>query len=136
MLVESVKAMNAKSDPSEEERKGGSGHVGKAVMSVQEANNECDNLCIVTYVPDSENCNAKEWLTSILKLCGCGSVQPREDSNAGYAMVCVKNDPSNNVFCLKFRDMVIQHANGYLRQNGLIPEHEEEDEDEMVFGDD
>ena len=29
LLLESMKAMNAKSDPSEEERKGGAGHIGK-----------------------------------------------------------------------------------------------------------
>merc|ERR1711870_137921 len=33
-LQECVKAMNAKSDPTEEERKGGSGHIGKMVFSV------------------------------------------------------------------------------------------------------
>merc|ERR1712084_7573 len=33
MLVESMTAMNAKSDPTEEERKGGSGHIGKMVFS-------------------------------------------------------------------------------------------------------
>merc|ERR1719445_2134515 len=33
LLMESAKAMNAKSDPTEEERKGGSGHIGKMVFS-------------------------------------------------------------------------------------------------------
>merc|ERR1712039_556702 len=33
LLMESVKAMNTKSDPTEEERKGGSGHIGKMVFS-------------------------------------------------------------------------------------------------------
>ena len=32
-LYETVRAMNAKSDPTEEERKGGSGHIGKMVIS-------------------------------------------------------------------------------------------------------
>merc|ERR1712110_1397323 len=33
MLEESMNAMNAKSDPTEEERKGGSGHIGKMIFS-------------------------------------------------------------------------------------------------------
>merc|ERR1712117_835162 len=33
LLVESMRAMNAKSDPREEERKGGSGHIGKMIFS-------------------------------------------------------------------------------------------------------
>merc|ERR1719161_3474293 len=36
LLMESVKAMNARSDPTEEERKGGSGHIGKMVFSAGE----------------------------------------------------------------------------------------------------
>merc|ERR1719152_15138 len=46
LLVESVKAMNAKSDPSEEERKGGAGKLGKMVVSFTE---QC--ISLVTYVP-------------------------------------------------------------------------------------
>merc|ERR1712061_431051 len=33
LLVKCVNAMNAKSDPTEEERKGGSGHIGKMIFS-------------------------------------------------------------------------------------------------------
>merc|ERR1712226_1519104 len=33
LLSKCVEAMNAKSDPTEEERKGGSGHIGKIVFS-------------------------------------------------------------------------------------------------------
>jgi len=62
MLVECVKAMNAKSDPSEEERKGGSGHIGKMVMSMADDN----NMCVVAYVPKDEQAglSAKDWLSS------------------------------------------------------------------------
>ncbi|CAD7936096.1 unnamed protein product [Amoebophrya sp. A25] len=134
MLVESVKAMNAKSDPSEEERKGGAGHIGKVVMSMADD----DNLCIVAYVPEDESkaCNAKEWLEYVLKMCGAKGVAIREDSSTNYAMVCVKNDGEKGVFCLKMRDYVIQHANAFLRDKNLLPENVDESEDEMVFGDD
>jgi len=134
MLVESVKAMNAKSDPSEEERKGGAGHIGKVVTSMADDN----NLCIVAYVPEQEikNINAKEWLEFVLKTCGAGSLAVREDSTDHYAMVCVQNDGEKGIFCLKMRDYVIQYANGFLKTKDLLPEVEDSDEEEMVFGDD
>ncbi|CAD7927620.1 unnamed protein product [Amoebophrya sp. A120] len=134
MLVESVKAMNAKSDPSEEERKGGSGKIGKTVMSMADDN----NLCIVTYVPQEEHvaCSAKDWLEYILKMCSASSQAIREDSTDLYAQICVKNDGEKGVFALKMRDYVIQHANKFLHEKHLIPDQESESEDEMVFGDD
>merc|ERR1712190_549918 len=33
LLVQSMNAMNAESDPTQEERKGGSGHIGKMIFS-------------------------------------------------------------------------------------------------------
>merc|ERR1712107_326374 len=49
MLVESMTAMNAKSDPTEEERKGGSGHIGKMIFSCG-----ADQLAIVAYVHEDK----------------------------------------------------------------------------------
>lgn len=136
MLVETVKAMNAKSDPTEEERKGGSGHVGKTVMSMAEDN----NLCVCAYVPGSEQSmiSAKDWLFATMELCGLPKAKnvPREDSNALYAQMQVQNDGEAGVFCLKLRDYVIQHANGVLRGKGLIPDLDDDDEDDVVYGDD
>merc|ERR1712137_979231 len=44
LLVESMTAMNAKSDPTEEERKGGSGHIGKMIFSAG-----VEQLAVVAY---------------------------------------------------------------------------------------
>merc|ERR1711907_222642 len=49
LLLECVKAMNAKSDPTEEERKGGSGHIGKMIFSAGDP-----RLAIVAYVPEEK----------------------------------------------------------------------------------
>merc|ERR1712113_702942 len=49
LLVESMKAMNAKSDPAEEERKGGSGHIGKMIFSAGS-----EQLAVVAYVPEAK----------------------------------------------------------------------------------
>lgn len=134
MLVESVKAMNAKSDPTEEERKGGSGKIGKTVWSMAEDN----NLCIVSYVPKEEqkSITATEWLEDIKLQVGASKVDMREDSNPMYAMMKIENDGEKNIFCLKMRDYVIQHANAFLRKKGLVPDLDDDDEDEMIFGDD
>jgi len=134
MLVESVKAMNAKSDPSDEERKGGSGRIGKTVFSMADDN----DLAIVCYVPKEEqkSLTATEWLDDIKLKLSINAVETREDSNSMYAMIKIVNDSEKNIFCLKIRDYVIQHANAYLRGKGLVPEVDDDDEDEMVFGDD
>merc|ERR1712194_262271 len=46
LLTESMKAMNEKSDPTQEERKGGSGHIGKMIFSAG-----TEQLAVVAYVP-------------------------------------------------------------------------------------
>jgi len=54
LLLESVKAMNAISDPTDEERKGGAGKIGKIVFSF------IDNcLSAVAYVPKDKSINAQ-----------------------------------------------------------------------------
>merc|ERR1711948_178692 len=49
LLMMSVEAMNEKSDPTEEERKGGSGAIGKMVFAAG-----ADQLAIVAYVPEAK----------------------------------------------------------------------------------
>merc|ERR1711937_532537 len=49
LLVESLKAMNAKPVPGEEERKGCSGHIGKTIFSAG-----VDQLAICCYVPEEK----------------------------------------------------------------------------------
>merc|ERR1712070_1032040 len=63
LLVESMKAMNAKSDPGEEERKGGSGHIGKMIFSAG-----AEQLAIVAYVPEAKygELSCQEWLEKAL----------------------------------------------------------------------
>merc|ERR550537_220914 len=60
-LYESLKAMNEKSDPSEEERKGGSGRIGKMLVSKDQ---EDSKLALVAYVPPAkqEELKASEWM--------------------------------------------------------------------------
>jgi len=128
-LVESMTAMNAKSDPTEEERKGGSGHVGKMIFSAG-----TDQLAIVAYVPKDKqgSLSCEEWLLKVVSGQTGGKVLTKaKDVCTG----CVPTDGNKNVFPLKIREPMILEANNFLRKLGLFPE-DDGSEDEFVFGDD
>jgi len=133
MIVETMKAMNAKSDPSEEERKGGSGHIGKTIVSHND-----DRLAISCYVPKEKQgeIKANDWLTEIVALCEVGKPAIRADSNETYAQIEIAKDSEKNVFPLKVYPNVIQHGINILKKKGLFPDADSDDDDEMVFGDD
>merc|ERR1712151_815508 len=128
LLVESMKAMNAKSDPTEEERKGGSGHIGKMIFSCA-----TEHLAIVAYVPEAKTgeISCEEWLKKVL------SSFNGEITSTSPTQCCglVKANPDKGVFPLKIREPLILEANNFLRSKGLFPDNDDDD-DEMVFGDD
>merc|ERR1712060_437922 len=129
LVCESVDAMNAEIDPNEEERKGGSGHIGKMVFSAG-----AEQLAIVAYVPEAKQgeLSCEEWLSSVLAS-QSGEVKTKgKDVSAGF----VKANADKGVFPLKIREPMIVEANNFLRKKGLFPEDDSDDDDEMVFGDD
>merc|ERR1740116_370599 len=120
--------MNEKVDETAEERRGGSGHIGKMIFSAG-----AEQLAVVAYVPEEKRSAlcCEEWLKAVL------------DSQKGEFMkaspdVCigrVKTNADKGVFPLKIREPMILEANNFLRKKGLFPE-DDSDDDEMVFGDD
>jgi len=129
MLVESMKAMNEKSDPTDEERKGGSGNIGKMIFSPGD-----DQLAVAAYVPEAKQgeLSCEEWLKKVLES------QPGGKVVSAAKDVCVGIVPKNsdkNVFPLKIREPMILEANNFLRKKGLFPEDKSSD-DEYIFGDD
>merc|ERR1711979_154664 len=76
LLVQSMTAMNAKSDPTEEERKGGSGHIGKMIFSAG-----AEQLAVVAYVPEAKQSelSCKEWLKKVLDSQGGELLSSAED---------------------------------------------------------
>merc|ERR1712224_587342 len=128
LLVKSVEAMNAKSDPTEEERKGGSGAIGKMCFSAG-----LERLAVVAYVPEAKQgeLDCGDWLKTVLSEFGGEMVSASKDVSTGF----VKADSDKGVFPLKIREPMILNANNYLRKLGLFPE-DDGDSDEMVFGDD
>merc|ERR1712150_197862 len=129
LLVESVKAMNTKSDPAEEERKGGSGHIGKMVFSAG-----TDQLAICAYVPEEKQAELEcdEWIKKVLALFQGSVVASAKD----YCTGSIKTDGNKGIFPLKIRESLILEANNFLRSKGLFPEDNDSDDDEYVFGDD
>lgn len=135
LLVECMKAMNAPSDPSEEERKGGSGHIGKMIVSMKDKEN--DKLSICAYVPTSKQGkhNAEDWLKEVISMLDIKNPDLREDSNKTYAQIQLDKDVEKGVFPLKIRDNVTGYGLQILKKKGLFPDKDDEDDDEMVFGD-
>uniref|UniRef100_A0A7S2NN59 Uncharacterized protein n=2 Tax=Zooxanthella nutricula TaxID=1333877 RepID=A0A7S2NN59_9DINO len=130
LLVESMKAMNAKSDPAEEERKGGSGHIGKMVFSAG-----TEQLAIVAYVPEAKQSElvCEEWLQKVLSSFPGGKVL---STAKDYCVGLIPADADKGVFPLKIREGLILEANNFLRGKGLFPDNDSDDDDEIVFGDD
>lgn len=131
MMVETMKNMNLKSDPSDEERKGGSGHIGKMIVSHND-----DRCGIVAYVPvtNGNECNAKVWLESVVALLEVGKPAVREDSGECYAMIEIPKNKETNCFPLKIYPNVITHGLNYLKKKGLFPDEPDDDDDEIIYG--
>jgi len=128
LLVESMKAMNKVCAPDEEERKGCSGHIGKMIFSAG-----VEQLAVVAYVPEDKQSalSGKEWIEKAISNFG-GEILT---DSPGLCTAVVKTNSDKGVFPLKIREPMILEANNFLRKKGLFPE-DNEDSDEMVFGDD
>merc|ERR1711959_542236 len=128
LLKTSVEAMNEKSDPTEEERKGGSGAIGKMVFSAG-----TEQLAVLAYVPEEKlggDLVCEEWLKTVL-----GNFQGTvTEVGKSICLGVVKANSDKGVFPLKIREPMILEANNYLRKLKLFPE-DDGDSEEMVFGD-
>mmetsp|Transcript_67475 Transcript_67475/g.108666 ORF Transcript_67475/g.108666 Transcript_67475/m.108666 type:complete len:322 (-) Transcript_67475:200-1165(-) len=129
LLVQCVAAMNEKSDPTEEERKGGSGRVGKMVFSAGLA-----GLAVAAYVPEDKQAelDCAAWLEHVLRLFKSEMITKDKTVSTGM----IPTDSEKNIFPLKIREALILEANNYLRKLGLFPEDNGDSDDDMVFGDD
>ncbi|ORZ35165.1 hypothetical protein BCR44DRAFT_116694 [Catenaria anguillulae PL171] len=129
LLVKCVEAMNAEVDEAEEERKGGSGAIGKMVFS-------CDEhvLAVVAYVPadKTKECDAADWLKAVLNQYDGKFIQ----GDAGLAVGEIRSNPDAGKFTLKIRDEALPKAIAYLRSKGLFPEADSDSDSDFVMGDD
>jgi len=142
LLLMSMDAMNAQPDPDAEDRKGCSGHVGKMIYSAGVA-----QLALVAYVPASEHNKSADkidvavWMDHVLTTVGGGKVlTAKKAANSpmgGHIVVAsIPADPDKGKFPLKDKDSAMAAAFNFLREKGAFPEDNDDDSDEMVFGDD
>merc|ERR1719174_1847088 len=132
LLYESMRAMNFKSDPTEEERKGGSGRIGKMLISKDQGDSK---MALVAYVPPAKHgeLKADQWMQDILKELGGGEMV---FGDAYTAKAEIKNDPEKNLFVLKLKDSAISLSINYLKGKGLFPDKTDDSDDDFVWGDD
>eukprot|EP00126_Sphaerothecum_destruens_P013234 Sdes_comp22645_c0_seq1m21070 len=131
LLVAAVDAMNAECDPSEEERKGGAGLIGKMVFSCND-----DVLVAVGHVPEhlSEKVNCKEWMENVMKAFDGKVLEPSNELTARGEILA---DKPKGKFPLKMRDEALAAALTFLRSKGAFPDRKDDSsDDEPCFGDD
>jgi len=134
LLYECMRSMNEKSDPSEEERKGGSGRIGKMIISWDK---DSTKLALCSYVPPSkhEQLKADDWMKEILSVLGGTGEMGYGD--AYTAKATIKNDPEKDVFILKVKDNALPQSIQFLQKKELFPDKvEDDDDDDFVMGDD
>ena len=154
----SMLAMNAEPDPEAEDRKGCSGHIGKMIFSAS-----VEQLALVAYVPAGEfnksadKVDVTAWMNHVLDAIKPGEVTKPAFStisripdkktgdiltgtdgkiNGKVVVAVAKSNPEAGKFALKDKDAAMAAAFAYLRSKGAFPEDNDEDSDEMVFGDD
>lgn len=137
LLIESMRAMNVKCAPDEEERKGGSGHIGKLIISAAGEKEQSNKMGIVTYVPKAlqEKITPTAWLEHVCDQVGV----PKEmiEKKGLMAYVDIRKDVEKNIFPLKIKDTALSFGLLHLKNLGLFPNKtDDSDDDECVFGDD
>jgi len=124
-----LKEMNVPVDPTAEETKGGSGHVGKCLFSYGPS-----TVGFVCYVPKEhqKTTKADAWAKEITKAHG-GKVV----GAATAELTCgeVPGNPDKGLFPIKLKDAMLQTSITYLQKIGVFPD-KDDSSDEMVFGDD
>jgi len=130
LLLESLNAMNAeRAAAGSDEPCGGSGHVGKMLFSAGK-----EQLAIATFVPEARCCDIScaEWLEAVLRAYNGEILSNAENICTGRILA----DSANGLSPLKIRDPLIVEANNFLRARGLFPQEDDDDDSDILYGDD
>ena len=132
-----MEGMNAEPEPGteSEERKGCSGHIGKVIIGESE---EKKQVCLVCYISeDNAKVSAKDWIQGVLdtELGGgmCGEIQP--GATDLYCTAICKEDPEKGYYFLKMKDTALTAAITWIKDKGLFPDEDSDDDDENYSGD-
>jgi len=147
LLEKGFAAMNAEADPTEEERKGGAGNVGKVVFSAGS-----QALLMICNVPEDKLTDtpakeegeppmkavaADQWLKSILgkfaKEYPGAEILP--GSCATFAKCSLPANEEKRLFPVKLKDDAMQYAYAYLNEKNCMPADDDDDDDYIPQGD-
>eukprot|EP00474_Spongospora_subterranea_P008488 CRZ08946.1 hypothetical protein [Spongospora subterranea] len=134
LLTECMNAMNAKVDEGAEERKGGSGAIGKLIFSC-----DAEKLLACAYVPTplAADINVLEWLNDVLSKYSGKILCAEPEVEGGFmAKGYVDVNAEAGVFPLKIRDPALKIAIQYLIGKGQFPDDDDDEEEEEAMGDD
>ena len=131
LLQMAMEAMNVKVDENAEDRKGGSGHIGKMIFSAN-----VDNLAVVAHVPEElkAKVDCKEWVESVVAFINepeSTEILPGLCATKGAFNIKGKKGVT---FPIKLKDQGLAGAFTFLRSKNAFPESESDDD--YVFGDD
>ncbi|KAA8492809.1 hypothetical protein FVE85_9081 [Porphyridium purpureum] len=135
LLEKVMEGMNLEVDEAEEERRGGSGKIGKLIVSSGE-----QQLGLMCYVPTEklDQLNPRDWMSSIELIKNTEKYSAeivKEDANTCIAVI--KADQEKGIYPIKLRDDAISSSITFLQTKGLFPEiKDDDDDDEFVYGDD
>jgi len=129
-MVFTLSEMNRPVKEGEEEAKGGSGHVAKALFSY--GTTKTGVLC---YVPQEhqKTVTAEKWCKEIVESLG-GKVLP--GATAELAKGEIMGNGDKGLFPIKLKDDALQKSIQYLVKIGVFPDKDDDSDDEMIFGDD
>lgn len=121
-----LQGMNAPVDDAAEERKGGAGHLAKALLSAGDT-----TVAFVCHVPKElaeafPHVKAADWVEKLIAAAG-GKVAQREDSEE-VIKVLIEGDSEKGLFPLKMRDAASSAGFAYLREQGLLPADDSDDD--------
>jgi len=147
LLEKGFAAMNAEADPTEEERKGGAGNVGKVVFSAGS-----QALLMICNVPEDKLTDtpakeegappmkavaADQWLKSILgkfaKDYPGAEILP--GSNSKFAKCSLPANEEKRLFPVKLKDDAMSYAYAYLNERNCMPADDDSDDDYIPQGD-
>eukprot|EP00242_Pyramimonas_sp_CCMP2087_P012634 CAMPEP_0198198470 /NCGR_PEP_ID=MMETSP1445-20131203/1930_1 /TAXON_ID=36898 /ORGANISM="Pyramimonas sp., Strain CCMP2087" /LENGTH=236 /DNA_ID=CAMNT_0043868043 /DNA_START=244 /DNA_END=954 /DNA_ORIENTATION=+ len=129
LLTLTMHAMNKEIDPEEEESKGGSGEVGKLLLS-----DGMKDFLMLAYVPQDKTAkvNAVEWVQFVVAELGFGAIVGESDD--GWCAAMCPCDPEKGHFAIKIKDEALKAGIKFLKSKGAFPDKEEEDDDECYSG--
>jgi hypothetical protein len=120
-----LQGMNAEVDESAEERKGGSGHLGKMLLSA--GDKTVAFICHVPKALQEEKADTgfliKEWVEAVCKAASAEVVEETEE------IVKIRGEGSveKELFPLKMRDAAQAAGFAYIKSKGLIPDDDSDD---------